>query len=63
MVLLFALYFNQIDVRVILVDFYTYIKPFHSFRVVMPTNKITNSVLNACMQCSRGFQRVAGLTF
>lgn len=38
MVLLFALYLNQTAVRVILVDFYTYIKPFHSFRVVVPTN-------------------------
>lgn len=52
----FALYLNQIPVRVILVDFYSYIKAFHSFRVVVPTTQITNSVLNACMQRSRVFK-------
>ena len=54
--LVFALYLNQIAVRVILVDFYCYIKPFHSFRMVVPTTKITNSVLSACMQRSTVFK-------
>lgn len=60
--LVFALYLNQIAVRVILVDFFdSYMKPFCSFRVVV---SVTNNKFSAqCLHAAhKGFQRVAGLT-
>lgn len=51
--LVFALYLNQMNLSVVVADFYSYVNPFRSCRVVMPTSKRTNPLLSACMQCSR----------
>lgn len=53
--LVFAVYHNWIAEGAISVDLrwpYSSIRPFHSFRVAVPTAEM-GSVLNTCAQCSR----------